>query len=562
MLKELSIRQFAIIESVRLSFDEGFHVLTGETGAGKSILIDALTMVMGGRASADYVRHGAKKAEIEALFEISGDHPVFGILEEMGLETEEELLVIRREITASGKSSCRINGNLVTLTMLRKVGRTLLDIHGQHEYQSLLRTDEHLEWLDAFGDQHLKDLRRQYEALYGEYKTLEKELERLTADERETARRMDLLSYQLQEITAASLVEGEDQELEQERNRLVNAEKLVKAAGDAFEELYAEGRGGDSLRNALYHLEEIIRFDESVAPIFESVQSAVYQVEEAIRLLGRYRDELEFEPDRLNRVEERLDLIHRLKRKYGDTIESILAYAESVSGELEELRNRDENREKVKQRLDMVGEKLKNLADLLTSARKKAAKRLEQRMEAELADLNMANTAFRVAFEPAERGFTPAGCDRVEFQIAPNPGEPLRPLAKIASGGELSRLMLALKTIFIDVDPIDTVVFDEIDTGVSGRAAQSIAEKMAGLARKNQVLCVTHLPQVACMADHHYLITKEVSDQQTRTRVERLDEDGRATELARMLGGVEVTATTRRHAEEMLRLAERIKQAT
>ncbi|GAA5346485.1 DNA replication and repair protein RecN [Planifilum fimeticola] len=561
MLKELSIRHFAIIEHVRLSFEDGFHVLTGETGAGKSILIDALSLAVGGRASADFVRHGEKKAEIEALFEISADHPVCGILGEMGLEPEEELL-IRREISASGKSTCRINGSPVTLSMLKKVGRSLLDIHGQHEHQSLLRTEEHLEWLDAFGDQTLKDLRGEYEALYNEYRALEKELERLTSDERETARRIDLLNYQLQEIAAANLTAGEDQELEQERNRLVNAEKLVKAAGDAFEELYAEGRGNDSLQNALNHLEEIVRYDESVGPVLELVQSAVYQVEEAIRLLGRYRDELEFEPERLNQVEERLDLIHQLKRKYGDTIESILAYGEAVAEELEELRNRDENREEVKRKLEAVREELKSVASRLTSARKRAAERLERRMEEELSDLNMANTAFRVALQPSERGFTPTGCDRVEFQIAPNPGEPLRPLAKIASGGELSRLMLALKTIFIDVDPIDTVVFDEIDTGVSGRAAQSIAEKMAGLARKNQVLCITHLPQVACMADHHYLIVKEVSDQKTRTRVERLNAEGRATELARMLGGVEVTTTTRRHAEEMLRLAERMKQAT
>jgi len=239
-----------------------------------------------------------------------------------------------------------------------------------------------------------------------------------------------------------------------------------------------------------------------------------------------------------------------------------LAYGKSVAEELEELKNRDENREEVKRKLEAVQEKLESAAKRLTTARKKAAERLERRMEEELSDLNMANTTFRVSFQPAEQGFTPTGCDRVEFQIAPNPGEPLRPLAKIASGGELSRLMLALKTIFIDVDPIGTVVFDEIDTGVSGRAAQSIAEKMAALARKNQVLCVTHLPQVACMADFHYLIVKEVSGQRTRTRVERLDAEGRATELARMLGGVEVTTTTRRHAEEMLRLAERIKQAT
>src|SRR5690606_6312477 len=312
----------------------------------------------GGRASADYVRHGAKKAEIEVLFEIAGDHPVRGVLEELGLELDEDLLLIRREIAASGKSTCRTNGSLATLSMLKRIGRFLLDIHGQHEHQSLLRTEEHLEWLDAFGGQSLGDLRRQYEALYDEYKTLERELERLTTDEKEAARRIDLLSYQQQEISAANLTAGEDQELEQERNRLVNAEKLVKAAGDAFEELYAEGRGNDSLQNALNHLEEIVRYDESVGPVLELVQSAVYQVEEAIRLLGRYRDELEFEPERLNQVEERLDLIHQLKRKYGDTIESILAYGETVAEELEELRNRDENREEVKRKLEAVREEL------------------------------------------------------------------------------------------------------------------------------------------------------------------------------------------------------------
>lgn len=562
MLREMSIRHFAIIEHVHLTFDDGFHVLTGETGAGKSILIDAIGLLVGGRGSADFVRHGKEKAEIEGLFEVPAEHPVRDVLRELGIEPEEDMLIIRREIAHSGKSTCRINGRMVTLAMLKQVGERLLDIHGQHEHQSLLKPEEHVEWLDAFGGEAVLAKRREYEALYRKYRDRELEWRRLTVDEKEVAQRIDLLRFQHEEIAAAQLTDGEEEELESERNRLVHAEKIVQNASEAYEALYGERRGLEYLHDAMQALEEIVQVDESVRSVWETVQSAYYQLEEAARELGNYRDQLEFDPDRLSEVEDRLHLIRQLKRKYGESIRDILSYREHVQAELEQLLNRDENKEAMEAEIKQLRAELDKKADELTALRKQAARRLEERVEKELADLNMGATTFHVAFNSFEtpHDLTPSGKDRIEFQIAPNPGEPLRPLAKIASGGELSRIMLALKTLFAHADDIPTLIFDEIDTGVSGRAAQAIAEKMVALGRKSQVLCITHLPQVACMADTHFYIYKETESGHTQTHVDKLDRQGRTLELARMLGGVEVTETTREHAEEMLRMAEQMKQ--
>ncbi|WP_093229661.1 DNA repair protein RecN [Thermoflavimicrobium dichotomicum] len=563
MLRELTIRQFAIIEEISLTFSNGFHVLTGETGAGKSILIDALGLVLGGRASSDLVRHGAEKAEIEALFEISSSHPVWSLLNEWGLEMEETLL-LRREIAASGKSTCRINGRIVTLSMLRQIGKKLIDIHGQHEHQSLLDADEHVEWLDHFAGEEVLEVRHQYQTLFHEYQQVQKELARLNLDQQEVARRIDLLQFQKEEIRAAQLVEGEDVELEKERNRLAFAEKLLSNASQAYYYMYGENQGLDLIRKALSHMEEVLHLDERLAPVYEMMQSAYYQLEEGVHEIAKYRDELEFDPDRLNEVEERIYTIKQLKRKYGETISDILRYCQKVERELEELSQRDWIEEELSERKQQLEERLLQLADQLTFLRKKAASKLEKRVEQELADLNMGATVFHVAFyQPADRVplFTLTGKDQIEFQIAPNPGEPLRPLARIASGGELSRIMLALKCIFTDMDQIHTLVFDEIDTGVSGRAAQAIAEKIAMVAKHHQVLCVTHLPQVACMADHHFYISKESDGYKTRTKVESLNKQGRTRELARMLGGAELTPTTHTHAEEMLCLAEEVKKS-
>ncbi|OYD09820.1 DNA repair protein RecN [Paludifilum halophilum] len=563
MLREMSIRDFAIIEQVHLTFDRGFHVLTGETGAGKSILFDALALVVGGRSSAEFVRHGAKKAEVEALFEVSKNHPARQKMEELGLDADDDNLLIRRDIARNGKSTCRLNGQLITLAMLKQVGEYLLDIHGQHEHQSLLRVDEHLAWLDDFGGKALLDRKKAYQEIYHQYKEIKRELEQIHADEKEIAQRIDLLSFQVDEIAAARLTPGEDEELHQEHSRLAHAESLTKHAGYAFESLYGEGTSAENLSQALRDLEEVIRYDDSLETVKELVQSAYYQVEEASRELGRYRDELEFDPARLAEVEDRIAVIDQLKRKYGESVEEVIQHGQQAGEELENLVHHDEKKLELEEKLAGLFTRMKEEADALTALRQKAAVRLEKQVEEELIDLNMKGTRFAVAFQEEKESpeYLPTGADRVEFRISPNPGEPLRPLVKIASGGELSRIMLALKTIFSDVDGVQTLIFDEIDTGVSGRAAQAIAEKMARLARSSQVLCVTHLPQVACMADIHFNILKESDDQKTRTRVKHLTDQGRTLELARMLGGVEVTETTRTHALEMLRMAEQTKKA-
>ncbi|MFC7440974.1 DNA repair protein RecN [Laceyella putida] len=564
MLKELVIRQFAIIEEVRLQFKDGFHVLTGETGAGKSILIDALGLVIGGRASADFVRYGEEKAEIEALFEVSSSHPAHALLREWGFADDElDSLIIRREITVNGKSVCRINGRTITLAMLKQMGQTLLDISGQHEHQALLRVEEHLAWLDTFAGSEVIELREQYESRYREYQALKKELARYHMDQKELAYRVDMLQFQAQEIEAAALVPGEEEELEQERNRLAHAEKLMMHTAHAYQHLNGEQGGLERVQEALNHLEGLVEVDESLGSLLENVQSAYYQLEEAARAIGRYRDGFEFDPGRLNEVEERLHLIKQLKRKYGESIADILAHGEKVRQELNQLEHREESVAELEEKISSIEAELHAMAKTLTQLRKEAAAQLETKVEQELADLNMASTVFHVAFYSESyqaNELLPHGQDVIEFQIAPNPGEPLKPLTKIASGGELSRIMLALKCIFTATDSAHTLVFDEIDTGVSGRAAQAIAEKIAVVSKQNQILCVTHLPQVACMADHHFYISKELQDDKTRTKVEPLDRRGRTMELARMLGGVEVTNRTMQHAEEMIRMAEKVKR--
>lgn len=562
MLREISIRDFAIIEQIHLTFDRGFHVLTGETGAGKSILFDALSLVVGGRASADFVRHNARKATVEALFEVPVHHAANKVLRDIGLNMEDHSLLIRREISSSGKSTCRINGQIVTLGMLKQVGKHLLDMHGQHEHQKLLQTEEHIAWLDAFGGESLHQLLEDYQALYRKYREVTRELEEIQTNEKEIAQRIDWLTFQRDEIKEACLIPGEDKELEQEQSRLAHAEHLMQNATYAYEGLYGEQQGVEILNRVIQHLEDIVNVDPSMKNVLEMVQSAYYHIEEASREIGRYRDTLDFDPGRLAQVEERLHLIEQLKRKYGESVSEIFQYAEQAEEELNQLEQQDEKKAELEEKRTVLHERMRKQALLLNQTRKEAAVKLEQLVEKELADLNMQGTRFSVAFHQVENPeFTLTGVDQVEFMISPNVGEPLRPLVKIASGGELSRIMLAIQSIFSGLNGAsDTLIFDEVDTGVSGRAAQAIAEKITRLARHCQVLCVTHLPQVACMADEHFHIFKEAIDGKTRTRVKLLTEEGRILELARMLGGVEVTDTTRNHALEMIRLAKETKQ--
>jgi len=559
MIIELSIRNLAVIEHVRVGFGQGFHVLTGETGAGKSMVIDALTLLIGGRGSAELIRHGENKAEIEAMFDLAPDHPVWETLGGLGIEAiPGEHLIIRREITSQGKSISRINGQMVNLTMLREVGEWLINIHGQHEHQSLLKIEHHLEWLDMVDEASIAPLKQAYTDIFTSYTSALKELRELEQTSRQSLQMLDLYTFQLEEIESAGLKIGEDEWLEDEKRKLANAEKIMQAAADAYDALYANGHALDSLGRAVKKLEDIAALDpQPLRPLLEQIREAYYQLEDAAYQTRDYRDSIEFNPSRLDEIELRLDLITNLQRKYGSSIEDVLAYGEKIRGQIEQLTNKDERISDLQQIIDHARPRLVEAASKLSEARRAAGNRLAQEIERQLQDLHMAHTKFHVELKRIgdDDTFNANGWDSAEFLISPNPGEPLRPLAKIASGGELSRIMLALKTIFAHIDKVPVLVFDEVDTGVSGRAAQSIAEKLSELAGSCQVFAVTHLPQVASMADEHYAIMKQLDSGRTYTIVERLAHDGRVMETARLMGGVEITEATRQHAEEMLQLA-------
>jgi DNA repair protein RecN (Recombination protein N) len=569
MLTELSIRNLAVIEHVHLHFQKGFHVLTGETGAGKSIIIDALSLVVGGRGTSELVRHGSDKAEIEAMFDLPADHPVWTVLQNLGIEGDTaEPLLIRRDITVQGKSSSRVNGQMVNMTMLREIGSLLVNIHGQHEHQSLLDAERHIELLDTYGEMDIKAKKLSYAEAYEAYSKLKRELQALETASQQSLQMLDLYRFQIDEIASAKLKVGEDESLSEEKRKLANAEKLFQNVSDAYDQLNGNGRGLEAVSKAAAKLRDIASYDSAtLGSLLEQIETAFYQLEDAVYQLRDYRDGIEFNPNRLDQIEQRLDTIASLRRKYGEDIAHILTYLDNIQRDVSTFENKDEIVQRLQKEAESQLSGLSKLALELSDSRQGVAVQLAQAIEAELRDLQMERTKFHVdvstqadprselELDGAKLKFGRDGIDQVEFLMAPNPGEPLRGLGKIASGGELSRIMLALKTIFARVDRIPVLVFDEVDTGVSGRAAQAIAEKLSRLSNSCQVFSITHLPQVACMADVHFAIHKEVERDRTFTRVTDLGEQGRTEELARMLGGVEVTETTLHHAQEMLALA-------
>jgi len=565
MLVEVSIRNFALIDSARLALSPGLNVITGETGAGKSILIDAVELALGARASAEVVRTGADRAVIDVVFDIM-DSPALGrLLEEMGLgEAADPTLVITREVPLDGRATCRVNGRVVNLATLREVTQHLIDIHGQHEHQSLLRPERHVELLDAFGGEATAALREEVERAYRAWQATLEEMTGLGGDERDRARREDLLRFQVEEIERARLRPGEEEELQAERRLLANASRRHEAASRAYACLYG-GSGGagaahDLLSQALASLEETAVLDPAAAPLAEAVRQAAVLVDEAARDVRRYRDEVFFDPARLAEVESRLDLISGLKRKYGASVEEVLAYGERARAELERLARSAELLEQLKARAEEERGALVRAAAELSQLRREVAAGLARAVEVSLADLGMGKTKFEVGFTPEDPP-GPRGAEKVEFLIAPNPGEPPKPLARIASGGELSRIMLALKTILAESDEIPTMIFDEIDSGVGGGAAQAVGEKLAALALGRQVLCVTHLARIASLADAHHFITKETVDGRTHTVVTTLGPDERRAEIARMLAGHPPTPITLAHAQEMLEQGEATRAA-
>jgi DNA repair protein RecN (Recombination protein N) len=561
MLKELSIKNFAIIDQLRVEFAPGLNVFTGETGAGKSIVVDALNLALGERASNDLIRTGSDEAVVEAAFELNSHGPaaVRAILADQGIVAEPgEDLIVRRVISAAGKNKVYINGSLANLATLAAVGAALADIHGQHEHQSLLAIDQQRDMVDSFGG--LLDRRDAFASLYERYHGLRRELAALEAGEREKAQREDLLRYQANEVEAARLQDGEDESLAAEQRVMANAEKLAGLAAAADEALYSgDGAALAGLKRAITSLREIATIDASLASALELLESGRAQVEEAAREVASYAERVEYDPARLEAIGDRLDLIQKLKKKYGATIAEITAFGERAARELEKIERSGEEMARLRAEIASSREQLTAKAKDLTKKRSAAARELEKKVEAELGHLGMKKTVFqaRITQEPGEdttdgNKVSARGADRIEFLISPNPGEEPRPLARIASGGELSRIMLALKTILVEGDPIPTLVFDEVDAGIGGAVAEEVGKKLRKIAGRRQVFCITHLPQIASMATSHYGVAKVVKKDRTSTEVKVLDRAERVDEVARMLGGKTITEATLKHAEEMI----------
>ncbi len=549
MLSLLHIENIAVIERADISFDQGFNVLTGETGAGKSIVIDAISAILGERAYRDMIRTGTTKASVRAVFTDVPELPWFA---DNGVDYDPET-VIQREVHLDGKNVCRVNGSLVSVTILRKLGIQLINIHGQHDSASLFDEANHLTFLDAFGDNEA--LRLDYQEKYEAVARLRRDIDRMTMDEGEKLRRMETLKFQIKEIEKAQLEPGEDDELEARRKILQNAEKLSDGMETAVECLY----GGDDsdgasglLAQAEYALARLSKFTDAYAVLHDKVADLMYQVQDVAEEVRDARDDLSYSSDELEQIESRLDKIHRLRRKYGTTCADILEYLDKAKKELDDIEFADDHLEKLKKKLNRAEKTAWEAAFALRKNRQETAVSMSKRILSELAQLDMPRVQFQCEF--TELDLTPNGADSVAFYMSANAGEALKPMSKVASGGELARIMLAMKNVLAEKDQVNTLIFDEVDTGVSGRAAQKVAEKLRSVAQHKQVLCVTHLPQLAALANTHLLIAKAEREGRTYTTVTPLDIEGRKRELARIIGGTNITETTLKSAEEMLRI--------
>jgi len=551
MLTDLSIKNLAIIDSLRVSFAPGLNILTGETGAGKSIIIDAVNLLLGSRGGSDLIRAGADEAAVEAMFDLSAHAELRELLSDRGVECDGELL-IKRVISRSGKGKVFINGGLATFSLLADISSRLVNIYGQHESQTLLKVENHLEMLDGYAG--LAGLRSSFARLHRSYRTVLEELRLLEEGERDALRKADLLAYQVEEIAAAALVPGEDDQLEQEKSILGHAEKLLLRTEGAYETLY----GGERpllglLRTVEGAVAEAAGYDASLRTLAESITASYAQLEDTALSLRDYAARIESDPARIQAVDDRLELIRRLKKKYGSTIEEILEYHGAMARELEQLQGRELSIEQLQARRSDLEEELRLMGSELSGSRLAAASRMQAALEQELHQLAMKHARIVVQIdtlpEPRESGF-----ERVELLFSPNPGEPPKPLAKIASGGELSRIMLAMKQLHPESD-VPTLIFDEVDTGIGGATSAMVGKKLQAVASRQQVLCITHLPQVAAHADCHYKVEKHMTADRTSTGIAPLDGEGRVEEIARMLGALVVTDKSREHARELIQHA-------
>ena len=563
MLKELSIRNFAIIDDLQICFSAGLTILSGETGAGKSIILNAVNLLLGSRASAELVRTGAETAELEAFFQIAPNSAAAEVMSVQGYDPAEGLL-IRRIIARSDSNRVYINGRLATIHLLNAVTENLASISGQHAHQNLLREEQHLLILDQYD--RLLPLRQEVFDHHHRILPLLDELKKLRKVRDRQAEQIELLQFQKNEIADTAIISGEDTELEQERVRLKNAETLYAIVDGSIEALYGDsGSVIERLSEVKKNLERVGRIDSKLNAGAESLAESVYRIEDLIAELRSYLKLVQIDEQRLEAVEERLDTLNKLKRKYGGSLEAVLSKLKAIEQELSSVEHIDDKIAEVENSLVNLQRKCKELARQLSDKRKKAAAKLAQKIVAELASLKMVQTVFQVAvsgiawnekMDPYLRidnyALTESGIDRAVFMIAPNVGEELKPLASIASGGELSRVVLALKAILAATDSVETVVFDEVDAGIGGGTAEVVGRKLSELARHHQIICITHLPQIAKFGDHHFSISKQVADGRTKTVIEPLDEKDRFREIARMLGGEKITATTLEHARELL----------
>ena len=538
MIQHISIRNFAIIENTEVDFEEGLNIITGETGAGKSIVIEAVSLALGSRADSSYVRNGADKAVIQLVGEL-----------------DDEEIVITREISAAGKNLCRLNGEIVTLGHLNQISRKLADIHGQYDNQSLLNPDNHITLIDAYRHETVDGLKEGVQRDFEIYSQARNQLGRLLASEKENLRKMDFLRYEADEIEKANLIPGEDQELEDRISLLQNSEKIFESVEKAYGALFEQSPSAmDGIRSSMRSVEEISGFSSEIASLGQEISDVYYQLDDISHRLREIRESLTFNPGELDSAIARLSQIEGLKKKYGDTIEEILEYYEKISSQLNVFENYDEHKVRLEKELKQAAHALRLSCSALTEARKISAAELSEKIQAELVDLNFADAKLDIQIIPLEKP-TENGMDQVEILISTNRGEPMKPLVRVASGGEMSRIMLAFKNIISSCDQIPTLIFDEIDTGISGITASIVGRKLKEISRHHQIICITHLPQIAACGDYNFRIYKESDETSTFTTVERLDDEQQIREIARLLGGDHITETTLQSAHELIESA-------
>lgn len=562
MLLQLNISNFALIEALSISFEKGLNILSGETGAGKSILIDAINYVLGVKFSKDLIRTGENKTYVEAVFTIE-NYRTKEKLEQNGIEYED-LIIISREAFQSGKTIAKINGKTVLLSLLRQISTTLVDIHGQHENQSLMSAENHISFLDNYGESTLHQYKTQFRVYYDKIKEINDKINELKSKTGDKDKVVDYLKYQIEEIENANLKTSEDTELEERYSVMSNSEAISKALGDSYERLYSGSDNSlsifDSLGIVIKEMKNVEKHSEKIKDIADSLEDIYYNIEQNVDQIRSLKDNIEFDERELEAINSRIYTIDALKKKYGKTIEAINSYKQKLKDEYTQLLNCSEVIEKLSSEKEKIYKVLVAAAEKIHKERKKIALELERKIMEELKYIGLEKSIFKIEVDYNETHMNEQGADKVRFCITTNPGEPLKPLEKVVSGGELSRIMLAIKTVFVDKDKIPSVIFDEIDTGISGRIAQSVAEKMYLISKNHQVFCVTHLPQIACMSDVHYWVQKETKEGKTYTKINKLTKNGKENAVAKMLGGSELTKITVEHAKEMIKLADRGKK--